>query len=354
MVDIDFSVQVLYNGSTLYEFDASDSTLTLTASSDLKNHTIEVVDKSGIYNLEVEFNPIPTYEFKTNNGIISLSNGNTFYTKNRTYNDDFGPWFSSLCLLLGEKIHLIPDTNFFQRRYYTNYIKNIHALNGNKDKLFLKIPRLEIIEVENKFNRNKVSQKETEDKKKQKEMEVRRAFHTMAEILSMKKDGAEILSNVDLSMLQSFTPLSGQGFADTWIRREISNNMSSLQWQNVVRRDEIERSNAIFLTCDLMNALAANAENLNTFYFHRLDEDKVKLGFEAYGKLASLIINTAILFGECDSVIKSQTREENIKYKGAWNGKHPSEWQNNIIIYKRAVQISYNMQRRMMAGRSEI
>jgi hypothetical protein len=80
--------------------------------------------------------------------------------------------------------------------------------------------------------------------------------------------------------------LAGQGFADAWIRREISYNMGSLQWQHVVRRDEIERSNVIFVTCDLMNALAANAENLNTFYFYRLEEDKVNLGFGAYSKLA--------------------------------------------------------------------
>lgn len=292
------------------------------------------MDRSGIYDLEVEFNPIPTDGFKIHDGVISLSNGTRVYTRNRTDNN-FANWFCNVCFLLGHKIHLIPDTNFFQRCYYTNYIRKILLMNDNQNKLFLKIPRLEIIEVENKFNRSKTSQKEPDDKKKQKEIEGRRAFQTMAEILSIKKDGAEVLSNLDLSMLQSFTPLAGQGLADAWIRREISNNMSNLQWQNVVQRDEIERSNAFFLTCDLMNALAANAENINTFYFYRLQTDKVDLGLGGYDKLASLIVNTAILFGECDCIIKSTRRQENIRYKGVWTGKHPSEWQNNIVIQEK-------------------
>jgi hypothetical protein len=40
---------------------------------------------------------------------------------------------------------------------------------------------------------------------------------------------------------------------------------------------ELKTSNIAFLTCDLMNSLAAIAEDLNTIYFYRI-EDSLKSG----------------------------------------------------------------------------
>ena len=70
--DIDFRVQVSYSGSTLFEFTSSSYTIILTASGDYRNQIIEAVDRSGIYDLEVEFNPIPIDDFKIDNRVIGL------------------------------------------------------------------------------------------------------------------------------------------------------------------------------------------------------------------------------------------------------------------------------------------
>jgi hypothetical protein len=347
--DINFDIEVFHTGNTLYKFEASDSTLTITASGDLKNDVIEVVDRSGIYNLEVEFNPAPHNAFSIDSGNIILADGDAIPIKNRTDDNNFSNWFSHLCLLLGEKIHLIPDSNFFRRCYYTNYMKAILNANNNKNKLLMKIPRLEIIEVENKFSTNRASKtpertsiklplqfanKAAEEKTDQSYKETRVAFNTIVEILSMKNNGAEVLPSIDMLLLRSFTPLAGRGLADSWIRREISDASSVLAVQDKVKRNgKFEGSDIVLLTCDLMNAFAAIAENLNTFYLFRIEEDRINLGFNFYTRLALLIINTAIQFEQCDCVIKAQSQTHKLKFKGVWKGKSVYDWQSNAIFY---------------------
>jgi hypothetical protein len=336
--DIDFDVEVFHSGNSLYKFEASDSTLVITASGDLKNEVIDVVDRCGIYNLEVEFTPVPNHAFNMDSGNIILAEGGAVPIKNRTDNN-FANWFSRLCLLLGEKVYLIPDTSFFRRCYYSNYIKDILLINNNKNKLHIKIPRLEILEVENKLNGNKevplqIPNKAVEGKTDQKDKEKRIAFHSIVEILLMKNNGAELLPDIEMSLLQSFSPLAGRGFADAWIRREIFNALSLLKVHDKVRtNDKTEEPHIVFLTCDLMNALAAIAENLNTFYFFRIEEDKINLSFDLYRRLTLLIINTAIQFEECYCVIKTKSQKHKLKFKGVWKGKSVYDWQNSTILY---------------------
>jgi hypothetical protein len=347
--DISFDVEVFHNGNTLYRFEASDSMLITTASNDFKDDVTEVIDRSGMYNVEVEFNPVPHNGFGLHGGNIVIADATEVPAKNRTDNN-FADWFSHLCLSLGEKIHLIPDTSFFRRCYYSNYIKDVLHTDINKNNLLLKIPRLEILDLENRFNSNKANKtveknilklplqfpnKAIEEKAHQRDKESRIAFNTIAEILSMKNNGAELLPDVEVSLLQSFSPLAGRGLTDAWIRREISNALSSLGVQDKARRnDKVERSDTVvFLTCDLMNALAAIAENFNTFYFLRIEEDKISLGFDIYRRLALLIINTAIQFEQCDCVITTRSQTHKLRFRGMWKGKTVYDWKNNAIFY---------------------
>src|SRR5689334_13020450 len=124
--------------------------------------------------------------------------------------------------------------------------------------------RLAIIEVENLFNRNKskscskgTTNQNRSDKENNAGKERRLAFHTISEILTMKNDGAQLLHNLDLSLIQSFTPLAGQGYADLWIRKETH---ESLHEYDDMIKGQVKRSRIVFLTCDLMNALSAVAE----------------------------------------------------------------------------------------------
>lgn len=156
----------------------------------------------------------------------------------------------------------------------------------------------------------------------------------MGEILSMKNDGAIILSNADMSLIRSFTSEAAKGNADAWIRKEISNCKHDLV-KDAVQRDKLSRvSNFAFLTCDLMNSLAATAEDLNTIYFYRL-EDKIRPSNISYEKLTPLVFNTAVHFEECDITLRGKEYEERFRCTGTWSGKSVYDWQNNHIIIDR-------------------
>ena len=101
--------------------------------------------------LETEFNPARIV--KDSIGSIETNALAGIPTKCRTDNN-FINWFTTVSSLLGNDIHLIPDTNFLRRHYYFNFLKEITSIKNNRSKDIFKIPRLTIIEIENKYNRN--------------------------------------------------------------------------------------------------------------------------------------------------------------------------------------------------------
>jgi hypothetical protein len=148
----------------------------------------------------------------------------------------------------------------------------------------------------------------------------------MSEILSIKHGGGDILENVDLSLLQSFAPNAGTGFADAWIRREILSNHGL----NTEQGQSGTTSSKIFLTCDHIGAMAAVAENINTLYFYRIEDDDKKpkpIG----NQLGLLIVNTAIQLNKCSCVLSSQQKSIAKDYCGMWPGKSAFEWENNFV-----------------------
>jgi hypothetical protein len=135
-----------------------------------------------------------------------------------------------------------------------------------------------------------------------------------------------------MSLIRSFTSEAGKGNADAWIRQEISSSKPDLVKTMQVRQDKVETSNVAFLTCDLMNSLAAIAEDLNTIYFYRLEDTKFTLiGVGGYAKLSWLIFNTAIHFEKCNIVTRGKENEQRLKCKGTWSGKSVYDWQNNVV-----------------------
>jgi hypothetical protein len=110
---------------------------------------------------------------------------------------------------------------------------------------------LVILEVESQYNRNKRNDEEK-----------RSAFLDMTEILKIKNERGEVIPFVDKALLETFAKASGSGLADAWIRMEVA----KYAIDNKNRRDGSKES-FIFLSSDLMNSLAANAEDLNVLYF---------------------------------------------------------------------------------------
>jgi hypothetical protein len=202
-----------------------------------------------------------------------------------------------------------------------------------------------MLEIENMYNRNKSNEnaqpenvpQEKKDaykeSEKRKGIERRAAFQSMGEILSMKNDGGRLLPNADMSLIRSFKPESGKSNADALIRREISDCKDNLV-TNTVQQDKVSRaSNLAFLTCDLMNSLAATAEDLNTIYFYRL-EDKIQRNISYVG-LTTLFFNTAVHFEDCDLTVRGREFEYQYRCTGAWSGKSVYDWQNSHINIER-------------------
>jgi hypothetical protein len=351
-MDVDFTVEVSYQQTELYKFEELYMHLLFPSLDEQKkNDLTEVLDKSGIYDLEVEFNPASTNNIKINDGRIELQDGTNILAKIRTSDYTFKTWLHQACSLLGNKVHLIPDTNVTMRLYYTNYLRNLliektHQFEDYGRRMSITIPRLGILEIESMYNRNKPSENPPTDKAKQsdkdsyeqneeRERKGRRiAFQSMGEILSMKNDGATLLPATDMSLIRSFIQEAGKGNADAWIRKEISNSKPHLVKSTQVIRGKAETSNVAFLTCDLMNSLAAIAEDLNTIYFYRPEDFRQPRNI-SHDRLSWLIFNTAIHFGECDVIIKGRGKELKLKCKGIWSGKSVYDWQSNIILVER-------------------
>lgn len=332
---------VSYQGTELYKFEELYSHLLIPSPDHEKSDLTEVLDKSGMFELEVEFNPSSEANVNIKNGKIELQDGTYIPSKIRSSDLSFRRWFQQVCSLLGSMVHLIPDTNVSRRLYYTNYLRNIVIENASQ--MMIALSRLVILEIERKYNNNNPGEGEPPDTASQKEKdsypqrakEIRIAFQSMGEILSMKNDGAKVLPASEMSLIRSFPSEAGKRNADALIRREIINSRAHLVGNTRTSEGNIKTSSIAFLTCDLMNSLAAIAEDLNTIYFYRLEGSR-QPNHIGHDRLSWLIFNTAIHFGECDVIIKGKENERRLKCKGIWSGKSVYDWQNNIILVESA------------------
>jgi hypothetical protein len=338
---VNFEVEVSYRGAELFRFEELHRHFLLSPPGYQKHDLREVMDRSGMYDLEVEFNPASEAQIEINNRWIELyGQGKTkMPSKIRSSDPNFKNWFQNVCSLLGTKVHLIPDTNIIRRLYYTNYLKRMVI--EDQSHMTIALPRLGILEVENKYNSNKRSEKKSPTDQKEKtsylEREKKKAreriisYQSMGEILSMKNDGAKVLPAYDMDLIRAFPSEAGRGNADALIRREVSSSRPYLI-KTQLRSGKIETSsNILFLTCDLMNSLAAIAEDLNTIYFYRPENSIPASRRISHDKLSGIVFNTAIHFGECDVMIRWKEKERRLKIKGTWPGKSAYEWQYDFI-----------------------
>jgi hypothetical protein len=340
----EINLEVFYCGTSLYKFNSSTQKLEVSCPIEIRHDVIEVIDRAGIFTIQVEFHPAT----KMDRDISHVPRNLVLDLFGQTRTDSaFAKWFIDFCSLLGKEVFLLPDTNFIRRHYYSNVLKPVLLGKGN---ISFKIPRLVMLEIENKYNK---AGKEAHDKKKKvqkiserniqalmeeygKGKEKRVSLHAINEILSLQKHQAEILPNLDLPLLESFSRAAGSGFADVWIRRKISeyaNKQSALSTRNKNGKViTISKPGIIFMTCDIMNALAAAAEGLNTIYFSRMEEDSIVLEFDINKRLSNVLFNTAIHFRECICVIKYNNKIERLRLLGTWKGKGTYDWHWSYIM----------------------
>jgi len=227
--------------------------------------------------------------------------------------DNWKPWFL-------EKVRgkfLIPDTNFINRHYASKML--CPMLDQDSTKLIFRLPRLVVLEIERRGNMAKDQSKEK-----------RLAFFAAREINFLRATAGggfdfEMLPNIDASLMTSFTEKAGKQLTDMWIRKEIHDAMTT----GMLGRSQ----DVVFLTCDLMNALAAEAEGLPSCYFSRLTQDKIFIDQTNYGKIFDLILATAMMFEKIrlDVVLTADKIYGSFFLRGMWTGKTTSQWYSDCI-----------------------
>ncbi|MEM3870980.1 MAG: hypothetical protein QXE05_00220 [Nitrososphaeria archaeon] len=301
-------IEALYNETKIWEYNFQNNTLTFdkvgndSIGSKKKNNniiSIEILDLCGL--LEVT----TTFSDEEPKKICSNDWKDWFYSKVKDY-------------------VLVLDTNFVRKHYAFNILKK-NLGEDNFRKLSFRLPRLVILELERQANQGKKGSSYKN-----------LAFYAFKEIDFLKKAGCVPLPELEVSLVEGFSNIAGTEFTDIWIRREIRDVTKSKRISIAsVEIDFRERIiNPILLTCDLVNALAAEAEDMKVCYFNRIEpeEDKISLNTNDVVKtLTDLFINSAIYCGKIE--IKFSWPQESKSYylEGIWTGKTTYHWLKDYI-----------------------
>jgi hypothetical protein len=163
----------------------------------------------------------------------------------------------------------------------------------------LKIPRLAILEIEDKYNRAK-----------EKECDRRLMIYALTEVQVLKALGAQISAGtLASSFLSDFRRAEGGKHADAFIRREI------MDFQSPYR--------TVFVTRDLMNAMAASAEGTDSLYFAMVVPEISTINASPE-QLVDSVIETAITFAGIE--IYDASAKSSILLEGMWSGKTNIDW----------------------------
>ena len=304
-------VKILKGSDPLFEYKfnpkisvvSGGEFLILTTDPKTKENLLDSLDRVGAFDLVSDFLP------STSTKVLISGTLDKIGSSKETNEEDWATWFLALIHAVkaaSKSLVLVPDTNFFMRHYCSNILL---PLLGQEDfkKLRFRLPRLVIFEIEAMCNRA-----EHGSPKK------RLAFYAVREVLFLMQHFATHFPQVDIDLLRGFSKMAGMGFADSWIRREIHDFI------------EFKGEGVIFLTADLMNALAATAEGLDVFYFAKKDEEAKPI--RDVEQLAELIIDAAITFEKIriDAIVGEETKQS-VLVEGMWDGKTPSDWQKDCI-----------------------
>jgi len=296
----DSDLLISYNGST-HEVTINEKNKDILAS----------LDRVGALELISQFSS--TAKIKTAGKIP-----NSMKTNDVAWKD----WLGSILFNGKFEVKLIPDTNFLRRHYCSNILLPLLG-DGLFRKLKFSLPRLAILEIEAKYNLQKRN-----DKEKLRYKEKRLAFYTAREILFLREYGASLLPQLDPATLEGFSHIAGESFTDAWIRREVHNFKEQKVIPSSGHMTE-KGDSVIFLTCDLMNALSAIAEDIPTLFFSRVNQEKFFM--ENHSQLAELIIDLAVTFGKIKMSVDLPDGKKEFYLEGMWHGKTIPDWEKDTI-----------------------
>ncbi|MEM2129058.1 MAG: hypothetical protein QXZ70_00515 [Candidatus Bathyarchaeia archaeon] len=312
------------SGQALFTFRYPHNSLQVVSSSHFKT-LIDTFDRCGIVDLKCEYYP---FRLTSGQGVkydsMALPN--------------FGEWFQKTT---ENKQEIFIDTNMIIYRTLSRVLFN-RVSDFKEIARKIRIPRLVLLELEAKYNRAKEDfSKSTENIRAletRKDSEAQRSAKQKAQ-RGQEQHGREvrlmISAQIEVQLLRSlgaqtvFLPLSpellaayythaGRGFTDPFIRKEILDSTGGGQ-----------PFLAVFLTRDLMNALTACAENLDTFYFSHASSDRASYKVDVK-QVADVMIEAAIAFEEIRlcGLIPRKTAI----LKGMWETKSNVDWLTGRLL----------------------
>jgi hypothetical protein len=255
----------------------------------------------------------------------------------RTSQEDWQQQFMDMAASndLSRRVDLFPDTNFVKRRYASGLLRRLGAKKFGD--LHFRLPNLVILEIEARYNREKIKSNNEKCEKQQRtdaSIRLKEELIGTQELMFLREKQAGTMDTGMEGLLPKFFDDAGKGFADVYIRSEIRQG---------TKMSTGERK---FLTCDLMSALSAVAEGLPTLYFARVPLGKITFSSPYMGDLsnmpksnfeqiADLILDTTFAFGEITLSMYSEGKYDTISLKGNWEGWSIENLLNNRVLGER-------------------
>ncbi len=289
---LQFRLKAFHDQEEIWEYEGSTGRIVPQEGKTFSHTVLDVLDMCGASELRTSFSG---------------------YREERELDSpNWGEWFLERVSLK----YLIPDTNFIYRHYCSNVLAR--SLGADFKNLIFRLPRLVVLEIERRGNH---AQEGSADK--------RLSFYAAREVNFLRSGiNFDLLPSIDVSLFSTFTEKAGKKLTDMWIRKEIHDSMRTLGYTNTSPKD------TILLTCDLMNALAGEAEGLSTCYFSRSEQQSYFIDSSNMQQLFDFILASAIMFEKIrvDVIIKGDAVHKSLILKGIWDGKTTSQWFSDTII----------------------
>ena len=107
VVEIEFTVECYSENTLLYRFEYPQRSLVIFPEDSRRSDLIETIDRSGLFVINVEFNPSSKSNLKIQSNRIVIDYClSTIPVHHQTDKDQFALWFTQACHLLGDYVYL--------------------------------------------------------------------------------------------------------------------------------------------------------------------------------------------------------------------------------------------------------
>lgn len=304
-IESGFSFKILSNDREVFRAEGGTAAGRIVWSAETGTIVRDAAERLNLIQLSTEFYP------STRDQDLASDYGVKFDSQAE---DGWPSWFGRITL---EK-NLLPDTNILLRRTLSAVIFPSYTTRRRELHLPFRvvIPRFSILELENLANTGqdnigaRVSKGE--------------CFMAFNEVRTLKTNGATLTGPLCADELGLFHSAAGKKLMDVLIRGEVRRFADLTETSSMGRR-------SIFVTRDMVSALAANCEELSAIYIAPKHPEQLFLENIAPDKLSELVVEVATACGE---VKLKWENGEGLKIEGIWSGKN---WYD---YYRRRVRVT--------------